>query len=247
MSHAHLHCHDLTICYQQRPAIHHITADLPCGAFAAIVGPNGAGKSTLLQGILGWLPWTSGSVTLGGETVTSCLKRLTYLPQRKLQDLDFPVDVETVVAMGRFQHRGLFAGLQDDDRVAIDQAITEMGLQQLRKRPLSQLSGGQQQRAFLARALATGADVLLLDEPLTGLDEPSCRDLLARLRNWAVKDRLVIAVVHDLTAVSSWCTHALLINRDLIACGPVTEVMTNANLARAYGRTADSVRMEAIR
>ena len=122
-----------------------------------------------------------------------------------------------------------------------------MGLQNLRKRPLAQLSGGQQQRAFLARALATGADVLLLDEPLTGLDEPSSRDLLARLRNWAVKDRLVIAVIHDLTAVSSWCTHALLINRELIACGPVAEVMTNANLAKAYGRTADSVRMGAIR
>ena len=116
MSHPHLHCHDLTICYQQRPAVHHVTMDLPCGAFAAIVGPNGAGKSTLLHGILGWLPWTSGEVLLGGEPVTSCLKRLTYLPQRKTQDLDFPVDVETVVAMGRFQHRGLLAGFQADDR-----------------------------------------------------------------------------------------------------------------------------------
>ena len=247
MSHPHLHCHDLTICYHERPAVHHVSAELPCGAFAAIVGPNGAGKSTLLHGILGWLPWTSGSVTVGDEPVAKCLKRLTYLPQRKTQDLDFPVDVETVVAMGRYQHRGLFSGFKPEDHRAIDQAISEMGLQKLRKRPLAQLSGGQQQRAFLARALATGADVLLLDEPLTGLDEPSSRDLLARLRNWAVKDRLVIAVIHDLTAVSSWCTHALLINRDLIACGAVAQVMTSENLAKAYGRSADSVRMEAIR
>ena len=239
MSHSRLICHDLTICYQQRPVVHHVSAELPCGSFAAIVGPNGAGKSTLLHGILGWMPWTSGSVTLGGQPVTTCLKRLTYLPQRKTQDLDFPVDVETVVAMGRYQHRGLFAGFQPEDHRAIDQAINEMGLQKLRKRPLAQLSGGQQQRTFLARALATGADVLLLDEP-------SSRDLLARLRNWAVKDRLVIAVIHDLTAVSSWCTHALLINRELIACGPVAEVMTSANLARTYGRSADAVRMESI-
>ena len=116
-----------------------------------------------------------------------------------------------------------------------------MGLQNLRQRPLSQLSGGQQQRAFIARALATGADILLLDEPLTGLDEPTSHDLLRRLAAWAKHDRLVVAVIHDLTAVSTWCSHALLMNRELIACGPVAEVMTDTLLAKTYGRTARAV------
>lgn len=236
MSHFHLRCDNLTVCYQSRPAVHHVTADLPSGAFVGVVGPNGAGKSTLLHGILGWLPWTSGSVSINGEPVTRCLRRLTFLPQRKTQDVDFPVTVGMVVEQGRFQNRGLFAGFTADDRAAIDAAIDEMGLHDLRDRPLSQLSGGQQQRAFIARALATGADILLLDEPLTGLDEPTCRDLLRRLAAWAAKDRLVIAVIHDLAAVSSWCTHAVLLNRDLVACGPVAEVMTEVNLARTYGR-----------
>ena len=250
MSHFHLRCDNLTVCYQNRPAVHHVTTDLPCGSFVGVVGPNGAGKSTLLHGILGWLPWTSGSVAINGEPVTRCLQRLTFLPQRKTQDVDFPVTVEMVVEQGRYQHRGLLCGFTEEDRTAIDHAIREMGLQNLRHRPLSQLSGGQQQRAFLARALATGADILLLDEPLTGLDEPTSRDLLRRLAAWAKHDRLVVAVIHDLTAVKSWCSHALLLNRDLVACGPVAEVMTDELLARTYGRmpkpSAPSARLPSV-
>jgi ABC-type Mn2+/Zn2+ transport system ATPase subunit len=230
-----LRCENLTICYHQRPAVHHLNVEIPGNAFVGVVGPNGAGKSTLLHGILGWLPWTSGEVWVGGEAVTHCKRRLTYLPQRKHQDLDFPVTVEMVVEQGRFQHLGVLKGFTAADHAAVDAAIAEMGLEKLRQRPLSQLSGGQQQRAFLARALATGADVLLLDEPLTGLDEPSVRDLLTRLRAWADQGRLVIAVIHDIAAVRRYCTHALLLNRDLIACGPVEEALAPAHLTRAYG------------
>ena len=233
--HFSLACSNLTVCYRQRPAVHHVSFTVPCGGFVGIVGPNGAGKSTLLHGMLGWLPVTSGTVTIGGQPIDACQARVSFLPQRKQHDLDFPVDVETVVGMGRYQHLGMFRGFRAEDHAAVSAAIAEMGLEKLRRRPLAQLSGGQQQRAFIARALATGADVLLLDEPLTGLDAPTCRDLMLRLRAWAAKDRLVIAVVHDLAAVRTACTHALLINRDLIACGPAAEVMTEANLARTYG------------
>ena len=214
---------------------------MDCGSFVAVVGPNGAGKSTLLHGILGWLTPSSGSVTLSGEPVSRCLRHLAYLPQRKLQDLDFPVTVEDVVQQGRCQARGWLRGFTKSDVAAVDAALVEMGLERLRTRPLGQLSGGQQQRVFLARAIASGAEVLLLDEPLTGLDEPSAHDLLQRLRTWAEAGRLVIAVIHDLAAVRRWCTHALLLNKELIACGPVAEVMTEANLDRCYGRTAERV------
>ena len=232
----HLRCENLTLCHGKRPAVHHLNADLTCGSFVGVVGPNGAGKTTLLNGILGWIPATSGRVTFSGQDVERCLARLTYLPQRKVYDLDFPVTVEDVVGQGRCQARGWLRGFGDDDRIAIRQAITEMGLGKLRTRPLAQLSGGQQQRVFLARAIATGADVVLLDEPLTGLDEPSAHDLLARLRAWAEGGRLVIAVIHDLEAVRRWCTHALLLNHELVACGPVREAMSEANVARCYGR-----------
>jgi ABC-type Mn2+/Zn2+ transport system ATPase subunit len=239
MSHAILRCNDLTICYRQRPAVHHLSVEFPCGALVGIVGPNGAGKSTLLQGILGWLPWTSGGVTVDGKPVLSCAARMSYLAQRRTQDQDFPADVESVVAMGRYARRGLFGGFTAADQAIIDGAIVEIGLDRLRRRPLAQLSGGQQQRVFIARALATGADILLLDEPLTGLDEPSTRDLMARLLEWTRRDRLVVAVIHDLHAVQRWCTHVLLLNRDLIAFGPTAEALTEANRSRCYeGRPA---------
>jgi manganese/zinc/iron transport system ATP- binding protein len=234
MSHAILRCADLTICYGQRPAVHHLTVDLPCGALVGIVGPNGAGKSTLLQGILGWLPWSTGRVTLDGKPVLACRGRVSYLAQRRTQDQDFPADVESVVAMGRYSRRGLFRGFTRDDQDAIDQAMVEMGIDHLRSRPFAQLSGGQQQRVFIARALVTGADVLLLDEPLTGLDEPSTHDLMARLQEWARRDRLVIAVIHDLHAVQAWCTHTLLLHRELIAFGPTAETLTESNRIRCY-------------
>ena len=239
MSHLMLRCEDLTLCYQQRPAVHHVNVELPCGALVGVVGPNGAGKSTLLQGMLGWLPWTSGRVTLDGQPVQHCAGRMSYLAQRRTQDQDFPADVESVVAMGRYARRGMFRGFTGADQDIINGAIGEMGLSKLRRRPLAQLSGGQQQRVFIARALATGADVLLLDEPLTGLDEPSTRDLMERLLEWTRRDRLVIAVIHDLHAVERWCSHTLLLNRDLIACGPTVQTLTEANRNRCYdGRPA---------
>ncbi len=235
MSHVNVRCEDLTICYRQRPAVHHLSVDLPCGALVGIVGPNGAGKSTLLQGMLGWLPWTSGKVTVDGKPVQTCAGRISYLAQRRTQDQDFPADVESVVAMGRYARRGLFSRFTAEDQAIIDGAIVEMGLDRLRRRPFAQLSGGQQQRVFIARALATGADILLLDEPLTGLDEPSTHDLMNRLLEWTRRERLVIAVIHDLHAVQTWCTHTLLLNRELIAFGPTSEVLTEANRNRCYG------------
>lgn len=230
-----LRCEDLTICYHRRPAVHHVSFDLPGGALVGIAGPNGAGKTTLLQGMLGWLPWTSGRVTLDGQPVLAGAGRVSYLSQRRSQDLDFPADVASVVAMGRYARLGLFRGFAAEDRAIVDGALAEMGLERLRRRPLAQLSGGQQQRTFIARALATGADVLLLDEPLTGLDEPSAHDLMVRLLEWARRDHLVVAVIHDLHAIQTWCTHALLLNRELIAFGPTAAALSEANRSACYG------------
>lgn len=235
MSRQLLSLEDVTVCYARRPAVHHCTAQLPCGAFVGIVGPNGAGKSTLLQGALGWLPLTGGRVTIGGKPLKDCRERLTYLPQRKAMDLDFPATVQDVVAQGRYQRLGWWKGFGPADHAAVHAAIDAMGLHALAERPFANLSGGQQQRVVLARAFATGADILLLDEPLTGLDATASYDLLERLGRWAQGDRLAVAVIHDLDAVRRWCTHVLLINRSIIACGPVAKVMTEENLARCYG------------
>jgi ABC-type Mn2+/Zn2+ transport system ATPase subunit len=231
-----LSCVDLTVCYGKRPAVHHLSAELPRGAFAAVVGPNGAGKSTLLQGILGWLPVTTGTALIDGSPAARARSRVSYLPQRRGGSLlEFPITVAGVVQQGRFARRGLFAGFGPADREAVDGALAAMGLTGLRDQPLARLSGGQQQRAFIARALASGADVLLLDEPLAGLDAGACHDLLARLRAWAEGGRLVVAVLHEIAAARRWCTHALLLNGRAVSFGDPASALTEAHLAEAYG------------
>jgi len=228
-------CEDLTVCYQRRPAVHHVDLALSQGSLVGIVGPNGAGKTTLLHGLLGWLPWTSGRVTIDGTSIRQNPRRISYLGQRRTQDVDFPMQVADVVATGRFLSRGLFRGFTNHDRQAVERAVDAMGLTHLRERALAHLSGGQQQRTFVARALATGADILLLDEPLTGLDEPSAHDLLRRLREWADRGHLVVAVIHDLHAVRAWCTHTVLLRGELIASGRTDDVLNEVNRQRCFG------------
>jgi len=231
-----LSCRDLTVCYGKIPAIHHLSVDFPSGAFAAVVGPNGAGKSTFLQGILGWLPVTTGEVLIAGAPFAAMRARVSYLPQRRGGALlDFPITVAGVVQQGRFARRGLFGGFSSDDHVAVDAAMTAMDISALRDRPLARLSGGQQQRVYIARALASGADVLLLDEPLAGLDANASHDLLERLRDWASGGRLVIAVLHEIEAARRWCSFAMLLNRRLIASGVPAEALSEEHLAEAYG------------
>jgi manganese/zinc/iron transport system ATP- binding protein len=228
-------CEDLTICYRQRPALHHLHCSLPCNGLVGVVGPNGAGKTTLLHGILGWLPLSSGSITWDGRPVMALRGVVSWLGQRRSQEGGFPADVATVVSTGRFAARGLFGGFTAADDAAVAAAMAEMHVTQFASRPFAELSGGQQQRVLVARALASGAQVLLLDEPLTGLDAPSTQDLMRRLRDWAAGGRLVVAVIHDLAAVRAWCSDVLLLNRTAIACGPTATVMDDANIARCYG------------
>jgi ABC-type Mn2+/Zn2+ transport system ATPase subunit len=228
-------CEDVTVSYRRRPAVHHLSCALPGEGLVAVVGPNGAGKTTLLHAMLGWLPTDSGRIAWAGRPLAEQPGLVSWLGQRRVQESGFPADVATVVATGRYRSCGLLRGFAAEDRAAVDAAMAAMHVADLADRPFAELSGGQQQRVLLARAFATGAKVLLLDEPLTGLDAPSAADLLARLRTWATDGRLAVAVIHDLEVVRTRCTHALLMNRSAVACGPVSEAMRPEHLARCYG------------
>lgn len=235
MSTLDLQCTNVTVCRSRRPVVHHVSCSFPAGAFVGILGPNGAGKTSLLQAILGWLPLTSGTITLGGEPADHARRRISYLAQRQAVDLDYPITVQELVAMGRYQQLGFARGFTREDRAAVDAAVAEMGLQTLVGRPIARLSGGQLQRAFLARALATGAEVFLLDEPLAGLDPSACHDVLRRLDGWRAQGRLVVAVLHDVAAARAACSHVLLLRTHLIAAGPTAATLTDAALADAFG------------
>jgi ABC-type Mn2+/Zn2+ transport system ATPase subunit len=229
---------DVTVCRQRHPVVHHLTCEFPTGAFVGILGANGAGKTSLLQAMLGWLPLSSGEITIGGRPARESLRRVSYLAQRHGVDVDYPITVEELVALGRYQQLGFARAFGDEDRRVVEAAIAELGLQALRRRQIARLSGGQLQRAFLARALATGADIFLLDEPLAGLDPTACHDLLARLKQWRRQDRLVVAVMHDLGAARACCSHLILLRNHLVAAGETAAVLTERNLVETFGPTA---------
>jgi manganese/zinc/iron transport system ATP- binding protein len=232
---------DVTVCYGSDPAVHHIDLTLPFGSLVALLGPNGAGKSTLMRAILGWLPLTTGTITVDGRQLADISERIAYLPQRSLADADFPINVREVVAMGRYAHVGAWRPFTAEDTRAVDAAIVEMGLERLQDRQIGALSGGQVQRALLARALATGADIFLLDEPFAGLDAAAVASLARSLRQWTDRGRLVVAVVHDLALVRSSFTHAVLLRSHLIGAGAPESVLSNDALAAAFGGRATAV------
>lgn len=223
-----------TVSYEGVTALDNVTLALNAGDQVAVVGPNGAGKSTLFNIIAGTLKPTQGQVTIYGSGPQGHIC-VGYVPQRNRIDWRFPVTVQDVVMMGRVGQIGLLRWPRRQDRRLVEGALARVGMSAFANRQIGELSGGQQQRVFLARALAQEAELLLLDEPLTGLDLPSQEailDLLAELRRQGVT---VLVATHDLNQAAAHFAKVLLINRRLIALGAPQEVLTPRLLSQAYG------------
>lgn len=227
---------DVTVTYGRRIALDGVTTQIPCGALVALVGPNGAGKSTLLRSLLGWLPLSRGEIRLGDEHPRHLHPRLAYLPQRLEIDWDFPISVREVVAQGRWPALGLFGRFTAAEHERVDRALEELDLTALAGEQIRRLSGGQQQRMFLARAIAQGADIFLLDEPFNGLDLAASAELLHLFQRWLAQGRTVIAAVHDLPLARAHFSHAVLLDTRLVAAGPSAEALGEANIDLAYRR-----------
>ena len=225
-----LHVHYGSVC-----ALRDVTLQLTCGTAVALVGGNGAGKSTLMKGIVGLVPTSAGGVVWHGEPITASTHEIAYLPQRADIDWEFPLTVRGLVEMGRYPLLGPWRRYNGDDDAAVDRALETMRIGDLASRQVGALSGGQQQRALIARALAQESHVLLLDEPFAGLDQPA-QDLLAKLlKDLASSGRLIVASHHDLKTVGEIFGEVVLLNGRLIAVGASGDVMTEANLTRAFG------------
>lgn len=219
---------NVTLGYDEHPAVHHLSAEVAAGSLVAIVGPNGAGKSTLLKGIVGELPLRTGRIEGGGRGAP-----IAYLPQLAEIDRSFPVSVETVVAMGLWREIGAFGRVRAAHRERIRAAIRTVGMEGFEQRPIGALSGGQMQRVLFARLLLQDAPLILLDEPFTAIDRRTVDDLLDVILSWRNEGRTVLAVLHDLEEVRRHFPQTLLIARELIAYGPTHEVLTAENLFRA--------------
>ena len=225
---------DLTVSYHRIPALHHIGFQVSCGQCVALIGPNGAGKTTLLKTLAGLVRRETGTIRFHGREVRGATPDIAYLPQRGQIDWDFPPTVRGLVEMGRYLHLGWWRSYGDGDTTAVDSAIEVMDLEPLQGRQISALSGGQQQRAFLARALAQEAHVLLLDEPFTGLDKPNQDQLKRTLRQLRGQGKLLLVSHHDLASVREIFDQVVLLNGELIAAGETEAVFTEENIGRTY-------------
>jgi manganese/iron transport system ATP-binding protein len=216
----------LSVAYGDRVALDAVDLTAGPGVLVGVLGPNGAGKTTLLRALLGAVPH-AGRVELAGRTA--------YVPQVSEAMTSFPVDALGVVLMGRYPRLGWARRPRAADRAAALGLLEHVGLGDRARTPFGALSGGQRQRTLVARALAQEGDVLLLDEPLTGIDTPSQDVILAVLREQAVLGRTVLMTTHDLAQAARTCDELVLLDGGLVAHGPPAEVFRADVLRRAYG------------
>ena len=231
-----LHVEDLTVTYGANPVLWDIDLDIPPGVMCAIVGPNGAGKSTLIKAALGLVRPAAGHVRFLGRPIGQMRGQIGYVPQRHSVDWDFPTTARDVVEMGLYRDLGWLRRPGKAEHARALAALAEVGMQDYADRQISQLSGGQQQRVFIARALVQDAPILILDEPMAGVDASTEAIIIALLKKLRDAGRTVIVVHHDLTTVQSYFDWLVMLNVRIIAQGPVAQTYSADNLRAAYGR-----------
>ena len=231
-----LHVEDLTVTYGANPVLWDIDLDIPPGVMCAIVGPNGAGKSTLIKAALGLVRPVAGHVRFLGRPIGQMRGQIGYVPQRHSVDWDFPTTARDVVEMGLYRDLGWLRRPGKAEHARALAALAEVGMQDYADRQISQLSGGQQQRVFIARALVQDAPILILDEPMAGVDASTEAIIIALLKKLRDAGRTVIVVHHDLTTVQSYFDWLVMLNVRIIAQGPVAQTYSAENLRAAYGR-----------
>ncbi|MCV6595990.1 MAG: manganese/iron ABC transporter ATP-binding protein, partial [Mangrovicoccus sp.] len=210
---------------------------IPRGTVTALVGVNGAGKSTLFKAIMGFVPAAQGEIRILGMSVRDALRKnlVAYVPQAEEVDWDFPVLVEDVVMMGRYGHMGFLRRPRRADHAAVDQALTRVNMQEFRHRQIGELSGGQRKRVFLARALAQDGQVILLDEPFTGVDVKTEEQIIALLRELRAEGRVMLVSTHNLGSVPEFCDRTILVKGTVLGYGPTETTFTRENLEHAFG------------
>lgn len=231
---------DLQVSYYGKTAIENVSFSFEGGKLIGILGPNGAGKSTMLKAIIELIPRDKGTIRLSEKPVDDIRKEIAYVPQRSNIDWDFPIEVKEAVLLGTYPRLGLFKRPGKKERKLAMECLEKVGMTEFADRQIGELSGGQQQRVFMARALAQRAEFFFLDEPFVGIDvssEEIIIDILKELRN---EGKMVLIVHHDLSKVSSYFDDVILMNKELIASGPVEQVFDAENLSATYKRPIDA-------
>ncbi|GIG41322.1 metal ABC transporter ATP-binding protein [Cellulomonas phragmiteti] len=232
-----LEVRDLHVSYGDVPALDGADLTLDHGRVCGLVGVNGSGKSTLFKAVMGVVRPDAGTVRVDGDDPATARRRgvVGYVPQSEDVDWTFPLSVRDVVMTGRYGHLGTTRRPRRVDHAAVDDALARVELTELADRQVGRLSGGQRKRAFVARGLAQGATVLLLDEPFAGVDKRSEATITRLLRELAAAGAAVLVSTHDLHALPALADEAALLHRHVLVHGPPQEVLRPENLALAFG------------
>jgi ABC-type Mn2+/Zn2+ transport system ATPase subunit len=219
---------DVTVSYGDKVALKDASIDIPYKTFTGVIGMNGAGKSTLFKAIMGLVKPQTGTVTVCDDPVLIAQKHghVAYVPQSSEVDWDFPISVYDVVMMGRYGKQNAFKSPSAMDHDYVTKALEEVRMLDHKDHQIGELSGGQKKRVFVARALAQGADILLLDEPFAGLDATSEKSLIALFIRLKEQGKTVILATHDLLSLPDTCDRVALVKHTVIANGPTKEVFT---------------------
>lgn len=220
---------NITVSFGPKPALLDVSLTIEQGLLVGVIGPNGAGKSTFIKAVLGFVKPDFGTVKILGVSSDQAKGLVAYVPQRGAVDWDYPVTVREVAMMGRYGHVAWWKDPGPKDREIVDEALDMVRMSEFRNRQIGQLSGGQQQRVFMARALAQGADILLLDEPFAGVDAATERAILDVLERAKATGRTLVVVHHDLATAAEYFDRLVLIKQRLYAYG-VPEAVLNPDL-----------------
>lgn len=212
-----------------------MTAEISRGQAVGVVGPNGGGKSTLLKAIAGILPRLGGEVMLFGKPISSQRSKVAFMPQREVVDWEFPVTAADVVMMGRYPRTTWPHRTGRHDREIVEEMLDRVGMLEYRDRQIGALSGGQQQRIFVARALAQEADVLLLDEPMTGIDASTQEVVMGIIEEQRQQGKIVLLATHDLFAASCACDCLCCVGERAVSFGPTEQMYTEETLTEVFG------------
>lgn len=227
---------NVSVSYGDKVALKEASIQIPYHTFTGVIGMNGAGKSTLFKVIMGLVTPSSGSVTVCGDPTKVAQKHghVAYVPQAELVDWDFPISVYEVVMMGRIGLQNFLRSPRPEDHEQVVTALEQVMMLDFKDRQIGELSGGQKKRVFVARALAQGADILLLDEPFAGLDATSEKSLIRLLISLKEKGKTVILATHDLMSLPDTCDHVALIKYTVVAHGPTKEVFNEELVSKTF-------------
>lgn len=225
----------LSVKYDRQIVLKHIDLSIKSGQMIAVIGQNGSGKSTLIKAMLGLIPAQFDSIHFYGKSLSEVRSQIAYIPQRETIDWDFPISVYEVVAMGLLSSKKWWARTSKLEKQVILEALTKVGLVAEMNNQIGELSGGQQQRVFLARALVQHADLLIMDEPFSGVDMRSQALIFEVLKSLKSEGKTILIVHHDLATVAANFDEVIVLKNELLAHGETTSIFNSSIIENAFG------------